>query len=236
MLYLKKSGKRLFMLVLLLVALSTTIETITGISTRTLAALVNSGDRDENTLLEQYVAFTSAQTLYSLYAMIEDQAQEVQATPTATKGEEQSLEESEDWTQYPSKKVVATGYTAGIESTGKEPDHPLYGITYSGVKVKRDLYSTIAADPDVFPLGTILYIPDYGFGVVADTGSAIKGNIIDLYFETVDDVYNEWGKRTVEVYIIKQGTGDLTEEELTALNENETMQVFRQNMFKKYEE
>ena len=45
-------------------------------------------------------------------------------------------------------KVTATGYTAGYESTGKKPGHPQYGITYSGVKVKRDrnTLSTIAAD------------------------------------------------------------------------------------------
>ena len=43
-------------------------------------------------------------------------------------------------------KVIATGYTAGVESTGKGPNHPEYGITYSGVMVKRDLYSTVAAD------------------------------------------------------------------------------------------
>ena len=74
-------------------------------------------------------------------------------------------------------KVTATGYTAGYESTGKKPGHPQYGITYSGVKVKRDrnTLSTIAADPDVFPLGSILYIPGYGYGIVADIGSAIKG-------------------------------------------------------------
>lgn len=70
--------------------------------------------------------------------------------------QEVSLEEAIDWSQYPTRKVVATGYTAGVESTGKQPDHPSYGITYSGVKVKRDLYSTVAADLDVFPIGTIL--------------------------------------------------------------------------------
>lgn len=139
-----------------------------------------------------------------------------------------SLEEAFDWSQYPMKKVVATGYTAGEESTGKRPGHPSYGITYSGVKVKRDLYSTVAADPSVFPIGTILFIPDYGYGVVADTGSAIKGNKIDLYYETVDEVYSNWGKRTLDVHIIEMGKGKITEEELTALNEDEAMQVFRQ--------
>ena len=118
---------------------------------------------------------------------------------------------------------------AGIESTGKTPDHPEYGITYSGVRVKRDLYSTIAADLSIFPIGTILFIPGYGFGVVADKGGAIKGHHLDLYYETVEDVYKYWGKRKVQVYIIQKGDGKLSEEELTRLNEDETMQVFRQH-------
>ena len=145
---------------------------------------------------------------------------------------EYSLEEAIDWSQYPAKKVIATGYTAGEESTGKSPGHPAYGITYSGVKVKRDLYSTIAADPEVFPIGTILFIPDYGYGVVADTGSAIKGAKIDLYFETVEDVYKQWGKREVTVYTVERGNGSLTEEALKKLNEDEAMQVFRQQYIK----
>ncbi|WMJ18216.1 3D domain-containing protein [Geobacillus proteiniphilus] len=138
------------------------------------------------------------------------------------------LEDHFDWSKYPSVEVVATGYTAGIESTGKTPDHPEYGITYSGVRVKRDLYSTIAADLTVFPIGTILFIPGYGFGVVADKGGAIKGHRIDLYYETVEDVYKYWGKRKVNVYIVQKGDGTLSEEELKRLNEDETMQVFRQ--------
>ncbi|WP_223701465.1 3D domain-containing protein [Sutcliffiella deserti] len=155
------------------------------------------------------------------------------STPTMVSSEEaieepKSLEDSIDWSQYETHTVSATGYTAGVESTGKSIDHPAYGITYSGLKVRRDLYSTIAADPRVFPIGTILFIPEYGYGVVADTGSAIKGNKIDLYYHTVDEVFNEWGKRTLDVYIVKKGNGELTEEELNLLNEEESMQVFRQ--------
>ncbi|TKD69271.1 hypothetical protein FBF83_14825 [Pseudalkalibacillus hwajinpoensis] len=145
------------------------------------------------------------------------------------------LDASQDWTQYPAHKVTATGYTAGKESTGKTPDHPAYGITYSGVKVKRDLYSTIAADTSVFPIGSVLFIPEYGFGVVADTGSAIKGDRIDLYYDTVQDVYKEWGKKTLNVYLIQKGKGTLTEEALQLLNEEESMQVFRQELLKKVE-
>lgn len=138
-----------------------------------------------------------------------------------------TLEEAIDFEQYPKVNVIATGYTAGYESTGKTEAHPEFGITYSGVKVKRDLYSTIAADLDVYPIGTILYIPSYGYGVVADKGSAIQGNKIDLYYESVEDVYNEWGKRQLDVYVIEMGNGELSEEALSQLNENEALQVFR---------
>ena len=147
----------------------------------------------------------------------------------------QAIEDGYKLTKYERARVIATGYTAGKESTGKTLSHPAYGVTYSGVKVKRDLYSTIAADLDVFPLGTILWIPGYGYGVVADKGGAIKGNRLDLYYETVDDVYAEWGKKELDVYIIQKGKGMLTEEQLTALNEDEELQVFRQQFTKKQE-
>ncbi|MFF2912315.1 3D domain-containing protein [Paenibacillus sp. NPDC057934] len=119
-----------------------------------------------------------------------------------------------------SMKVTATGYTAGYESTGKTAKHPEYGITYSGVKVRRDknTISTIAADPKVLPLGSILYVPDYGYAVVADTGSAIKGRKIDLYFATTKQVYKEWGKKTVVVHVIKRGNGKCTEAMLKNLS------------------
>lgn len=118
-----------------------------------------------------------------------------------------------------SMKVTATGYTAGYESTGKTSKHPQYGITYSGVKVRRDknAVSTIAADPKVLPLGSILYIPGYGYAIVADTGSAIKGRKIDLYFATTKQVYKEWGKKTVVVQLIKRGNGKCTESMLKDL-------------------
>lgn len=148
----------------------------------------------------------------------------------------QSIESTLDFSKYPKYQVVATGYTAGVESTGKNPTNPAYGVTYSGVKVKRDLYSTVAADLNVFPLGTILFVPGYGYGVVADTGSAIKGNRLDLYYETVQDVYNQWGKKTVDVYIVQKGKGKLSEAQLNSLNEAEHMQVFREQILGKIPE
>src|SRR4051812_27153307 len=161
-------------------------------------------------------------------SLISQLASTISSSETVSGTTQPLLEEAFDWSRYPKHTVTATGYTAGIESTGKSQGHPEYGITFSGVKVKRDLFSTVAADLTVFPIGTILFIPEYGYGVVADKGGAIKGNKVDLYYETVEDVYNKWGKKEIDVYIIEQGNGKLTEAQLQALNEDKTMQVFRQ--------
>ncbi|WP_217594774.1 3D domain-containing protein [Cohnella sp. GbtcB17] len=128
-------------------------------------------------------------------------------------------EEREESYSPATVSVLATGYTAGVESTGKRPGHPQYGVTYSGVKVRRSKVSTIAADTRVFPLGTLLYIPGYGYGCVADTGSRIKGKRIDLYFPSTRQVFKEWGKKQVEVRVIRRGSGRVTETMLDEMNE-----------------
>jgi len=95
--------------------------------------------------------------------------------------------------------VTLTIYDSGPESTGKNEDHPLYGITYTGTKVEEG--RTIAVDPSVIPLGWWVYIEGVGFRKAEDTGSAIKGNKIDVYYEDADEA--PFGKkRGVTVYII----------------------------------
>ncbi|KMM57798.1 hypothetical protein ACH95_15025 [Bacillus glycinifermentans] len=209
--------RRFFMSVLFALAFMTTFIAVSGVEAQDLSNWAKERDLP---LKQLYLTFKS---------LPKEKADKTSLSAAKQiKNKPKKLEDAFDWSKYPKQKVVATGYTAGVESTGKQPHHPEYGVTYSGVKVKRDLYSTVAADPSVFPIGTILFIPDYGYGVVADTGSAIKGNRLDLYYETVDDVYNEWGKKTLDVYVIKKGNGSVTEEDLSKLNENKSMQVFRQ--------
>ncbi len=100
--------------------------------------------------------------------------------------------------------MKATAYTASYSDTGKNPGDAGFGITYTGRKVKKGI---VAVDPKVIPLGTRLYIEgvgqtaDYGFAVAADIGGAVKGNIIDLYFESSEDV-RKWGRKTVKVYVL----------------------------------
>ncbi|MBI1784376.1 3D domain-containing protein [Candidatus Sumerlaeota bacterium] len=62
---------------------------------------------------------------------------------------------------------------------------------------------TIAADTDYYPFGTEMYVPGYGWGIVEDRGSAIKGpDHIDVYFPSHGRAL-EWGRQTVNVTIMR---------------------------------
>lgn len=62
-------------------------------------------------------------------------------------------------------------------------------------------FGVVAVDPRVIPLGTRLYVEGYGYGIAADIGSAIKGNRIDVFFESRQDAY-KWGRRQAKVYVL----------------------------------
>lgn len=102
--------------------------------------------------------------------------------------------------------VRATAYSAGYASTGKFPGSPGYGRSATGTYVRRNSegYSSIAVDPRVIPLGTKLYVEGYGLAIAEDTGGAIKGNTIDVFFNS-DSEANSWGVRWLTVYILKWG-------------------------------
>ena len=83
------------------------------------------------------------------------------------------------------------GRTLTVSSTG----YSLPGHTATGLPVG---WGVVAVDPNVIPLGTKLTIPGYGEGVAADTGSAVRGNDIDLWFPTLAQA-RAWGRRTVTI-------------------------------------
>ena len=100
-------------------------------------------------------------------------------------------------------KMKATAYTADYQSTGKRPGDPAFGITASGTVARRNVgnYSSIAVDPRVIPLGTKLYVEGYGYAIAEDTGGAIKGDRVDLFFNSGSEAIN-WGVKWVNVYVI----------------------------------
>lgn len=93
----------------------------------------------------------------------------------------------------PAAPAPAGGRSMTVSSTG----YSLPGHTATGIPVG---WGVVAVDPSVIPLGTRLTIPGYGDAVAADTGSAVRGADIDLWFPTLAQA-RAWGRRTVTITI-----------------------------------
>lgn len=93
-----------------------------------------------------------------------------------------------------------TAYTDGYQSTGKVPGDPGYGITATGQVARQGL--SIAVDPSVIPYGTAVFIPGVGLRIADDTGGAIVGNRIDVFFNSQQTAMNFGVKPNVVVYLI----------------------------------
>jgi peptidoglycan DL-endopeptidase CwlO len=83
------------------------------------------------------------------------------------------------------------GSKVTVSSTG----YCLRGTTATGIPVG---WGVVAVDPSFIPLGTRMFVPGYGEGVAADTGSAVKGAVIDVWFPTCLQAL-QWGRRTVTI-------------------------------------
>lgn len=60
-----------------------------------------------------------------------------------------------------------------------------------------------AVDPNVIPLGSIVFIEGYGYAICDDIGGAIHGNVIDVGVDTLEQAY-QWGtKSRINVYLVR---------------------------------
>lgn len=133
-------------------------------------------------------------------AQIKDKDYQIEILEAVIKNREQDASKIMDEPEYIGEFEI-TYYTAGPESTGKTPDHPAYGITRSGTTVKEG--QTIAADWDVLPAGTKVYIDGVGERIVEDTGGAIVDKCIDVYVERLEDIPSV-GRHKAGVWIVEE--------------------------------
>ena len=96
-----------------------------------------------------------------------------------------------------SSTSLAATSAGGREITVSATGYALQGNTASGLPVG---WGVVAVDPSVIPLGSHMTIPGYGEAVAADTGGAIVGATIDLWFPSVAQA-NAWGRRTVTIVL-----------------------------------
>jgi peptidoglycan DL-endopeptidase CwlO len=105
--------------------------------------------------------------------------------------EAQAREVSVTSQAVPSTDISPGGHTMTVVATG----YSMNGSTATGAPTG---WGVVAVDPGVIPFGTGMTIPGYGSGVAADTGSAIQGATIDLWFPTLAEA-RAWGRRTVTI-------------------------------------
>ncbi len=112
----------------------------------------------------------------------------------------------------PVKKVIAMGNITSVSRGGERLDFrearfmQATAYTYTGFRTatgKDPAVGMVAVDPQVIPLGSKLYIEGYGYAFAADTGGAVKGDIVDLFMEEHSQCV-KWGRRTVKVYILPE--------------------------------
>ncbi len=92
-------------------------------------------------------------------------------------------------------RVSTTAYTAYCRGCS--------GITKTGINLRKNPHlKVIAVDPRVIKLGTKVYVEGYGYAVAGDTGSAIKGNKIDVFMPSRTSAL-KWGRKTVKIKILR---------------------------------
>jgi resuscitation-promoting factor RpfB len=90
--------------------------------------------------------------------------------------------------------VTSTAYTAFCSGCS--------GITATGFNLRENPNAkVIAVDPNVIPLGSKVYVEGYGYAIASDTGGAIKGNRIDVFFSSQSRA-ESWGRKTIKIRII----------------------------------
>lgn len=92
-------------------------------------------------------------------------------------------------------EAVVTAYAPG--------DDGVDGITATGLPMDRGV---VAVDPEVIPLGSVVYVPGYGYALACDVGGAIKGRRMDVYLSSRREAI-AWGVRRVRVVVYSGGGG-----------------------------
>jgi len=94
-----------------------------------------------------------------------------------------------------------TGHRMRLVSTAYSPNEPGGGGGPSTAMGHPAVFGVAAVDPRVIPLGSKLYVVGYGYAMAYDTGGAIKGDRIDLCFDTASECEN-WGRKPVTVIVL----------------------------------
>jgi len=114
--------------------------------------------------------------------------------------EYKEIEKKVEWYYF-----IATGYSRNDTNQGTT------GTTATG---KVAVEGIIAVDPKIIPLGTTVEIKDIGGFIADDRGGKIKGNRIDIFFNSKEEA-KDFGKKGVWLRFLDNGNGIEIADEIT---------------------
>ncbi|MGF2615952.1 3D domain-containing protein [Rossellomorea aquimaris] len=176
-----------------------------GIYTIAVQAEKNS-ESESGVTVESYHNITEGDMLWNLASKHEEAVLTVETRQQLIhKGKEaispKQSEESDGSQEKNEKNIIkevdvkATAYTAYCEGC--------IGITKTGVDLRANPdEKVIAVDPAVIPLGSKVYVEGFGYATAEDTGSAIKGNRIDIFIPSREEAL-EYGVKSIKVQVIE---------------------------------
>ncbi len=163
------------------------------------------------------VALSEDETALEIYQEPEPEPTVTTAKPAAS-AQTDSLETTQEKTSVPSAAPVSAAYSGKTVTTSSgqvlrysktltvtATAYTGGGTTATGTQAR---YGAIAVDPSVIPYGTKMYIVTsdgkwvYGIATAEDCGGAIRGNVVDLYFDSYDTCI-QFGRRSCTVYILE---------------------------------
>lgn len=131
----------------------------------------------------------------------DETAAETQATaaPVEVEPELQTAEAEPEWFT-----IEATAYCSCAKCCGEWANKRPGGVVYTADGSVAQAGVTIAADWDVFPAGTVLYIEGLGERIVQDRGGAINGYDVDIYHDDHNAAL-QFGRQHLQAYVVSYG-------------------------------
>lgn len=105
------------------------------------------------------------------------------------------IEKEYEWYYF-----IATGYSKDDILQGTD------SYTSTGERVKEGI---IAVDPKIIPYGTMVEIKGMGYFIAQDCGGKIKGNRIDIYFDSKKEA-KEFGRKGIWLRIVGNSSLELS--------------------------
>ena len=185
----------------------------------TLTQLAASREAEEKRLADEAAKQAAAEKAAAEKAKAEAEAQKAESTESSETASESTTETTEKPAKptQPEKPAESEkpesndhdnsseqpsgGKTRMMESTAYSwREVGASHLTATGLDL-RQTSAVVAVDPSVIPLNTMVQVEGYGVAIAADTGGAIKGNILDVHFDSVERCH-VWGRRQVKVTIL----------------------------------